>query len=132
MNQFTVMDQFVMALTAWRENRGGGQIGMQSVINVVMNRAKARLTSPYAECIRPWQFSSVTAKGDPQLAVWPAISDSAWQMADELVAKAISGNLPDITDGATSYYALSMTDPPSWAGAMTPTVEIAGQKFFRS
>jgi hypothetical protein len=29
----------VLARTAWGENRGGGQVGLQSVINVIMNRA---------------------------------------------------------------------------------------------
>ena len=46
-------------------------------------------------------------------------------------AQAAAGALEDITGGATSYYALSMTTPPYWAASMTPTVVIAGQKFFR-
>jgi hypothetical protein len=38
----TIADQFVLALTCWRENRGGGIPGMQSVANVIMNRAAKR------------------------------------------------------------------------------------------
>lgn len=125
----TVADQFMLALTAWRENRGGGRAGMQSVINVVLNRAKRRNTTPYEECVRPWQFSSITAKDDPQLANWPTATDPAWHEAQNLAAE--GNGLNDITSGATNYYALSMAEPPAWAAAMTPTVDIEGQRFLR-
>lgn len=127
----TLADQFVLALTVWRENRGGGYTGMQSVANVILNRSTHRGTSPYAECIRPWQFSSITAKGDPQLIVWPAANDSSWAVAQSIAQSAASGTLDDITQGATSYYALSMTTPPSWAASMTQTATIENQVFFK-
>lgn len=126
-------DQFMLALTAWRENRGGGRAGMQSVINVVLNRAKRRNTTPYEECVRPWQFSSITAKDDPQLANWPTPERAEdWQRWHEAQNLAAEGDgLNDITDGATNYYALSMAEPPPWAVAMTPTVDIEGQRFLK-
>jgi len=127
----TIADQFMMALTAWRENRGGGQAGMQSVVNVICNRAKTRKTSPYVECCKPWQFSSITAKGDPELTLWPAPGDAQWQIAQALAEMAANDTLGDITGGATSYYALTMTTPPAWAATMTKTVEIQGQVFFK-
>jgi N-acetylmuramoyl-L-alanine amidase len=127
----TLSDQFVLALTCWRENRGGGWEGMQSVANVVMNRAAHRKTSPYAECVRPWQFSSLTAKGDPELVLWPGPADTSWQTALSIAQAAADGTLEDITEGATSYYALSMKTPPYWAATMSPTVTIKNQKFFK-
>lgn len=128
----TPTDQFMLALTIWRENRGGGFPGMQSVANVIVNRAKARGTSPYQECTRAWQFSSITAKGDPQLGLWPSLGDPSWQLAEGIAQAAANGSLDDITEGATSYYALTMTTPPSWAAAMTETVTVEGQKFFKA
>jgi len=127
----TIQDQFLLALTCWRENRGGGLTGMQSVANVILNRAAARKTSPYVECVRPWQFSSITAKGDPELTLWPATTDPQFAIALELASDAAVGTLADITGYATSYYALSMTTPPAWAAQMTKTVEIEGQVFFK-
>lgn len=126
-----VSDQFMLALTAWRENRGGGRTGMQSVMNVILNRASRRNSTAYEECVRPWQFTSITGKNDPQLMNWPAATDPAWQEAQNLAANASTGDLADITSGATSYYALSMTTPPTWASALTKTVEIEGQAFFK-
>jgi len=127
----TIADQFVLALTAWRENRGGGVPGMQSVANVIMNRAAKRRTDAYTECVRPMQFSSLTAKGDPELTLWPADNDPQWLEAIALAGQAAVGTLEDITDGATSYYALTMTSPPYWASSMTPTVVIQNQQFYK-
>lgn len=127
----TIADEFMLALTAWRENRSGGSNGMQSVINVIMNRTLLYHSSAYTECVKPWQFSSVTAKNDPQLINWPAVTDFQFQEALTLAFQAALGSLGDITGGATSYYALSIPTPPAWAADMTKTVEIAGQVFFK-
>lgn len=127
----TIADQFMLALTAWRENRGGGYEGMQSVANVILNRARKRGDSAYEECIRPWQFSSITAKGDPELSLYPALNDPQWKLAQSIAQDAADGTLPDITQGATFYYALSIPNPPAWATAMQKTVEIQGQIFFK-
>ena len=126
----TIADQFMLALTAWRENRGGGIPGMQSVINVVCNRAAHRRTDAYTECVRPMQFSSLTAKGDPELTLWPADNDPQWLEAISLAGQAAAGTLEDITEGAMSYYAQSIP-PPYWAASMTQTCIISGQVFFK-
>ena len=97
-------DITLLALTAWRENRGGGTAGMQSIINVVRNRAWKRDTTPYEECVRPLQFSSLTAKGDPELSLWPNSTDLQWQTAKALAEQAAAGALEDLTRGATLYY----------------------------
>jgi hypothetical protein len=104
---------------------------MQSVANVIMNRAAKRRTDAYTECVRPMQFSSLTAKGDPELTLWPADNDPQWLEAIALAGQAAVGTLEDITDGATSYYALTMTSPPYWASSMTPTVVIQNQQFYK-
>ena len=126
----TIEDQVIGALCAWRENRGGQIEGMQSVLNVLHNRAIARGTSIYAEAVRKWQFSSMTAPGDPNLILFPSEQDSEWQIALKLTDQLSKGLLEDITQGATSYYAQSMPVPPGWAATMRQTVIIKGQIFF--
>lgn len=104
---------------------------MQSVMNVVMNRVNRDHSTPYEECVKRWQFSSITAKNDPQLGNWPVATDPAWQEAQLLAAQACgNGGLTDITGGATSYYAASMANPPTWASALRFTIEIEGQRFY--
>lgn len=127
----TALDQMVLALVGWKENRGGGILGMQSVMNVVLNRCAQDHTAPYAEIYKPFQFSSMTYARDPQLLIQPAEDDPEWEQAQNLAVEAASGTLADLTGGATQYYAESMVSAPSWAAAFTPTVTIAKQKFFK-
>jgi spore germination cell wall hydrolase CwlJ-like protein len=143
-----IQDEILLALTIWRENRGGGLPGMQSVANVIMNRVAQRKTSAYVECTRAEQFSSLTAKGDPELSLWPSDGDPQWAQALDLAAQASAGALEDITGGADLYYAprgltgqtqsftlpngTIVPFPASWnANAVEYTCEIAGQWFFK-
>lgn len=105
---------------------------MQSVLNVLENRAKQRDTDVYTEATRHLQFSSMTSAGDPNLILYPTDIDEQWQDALTLAAQMAQGDLPDITGGATSYYAQSMVTPPYWAASMVQTDVIAGQVFFRT
>lgn len=102
----TIQDQVIGALCAWRENRGGGTQGMQSVLNVLMNRAAKRGTDAWTECTRHMQFSSITAPGDPELALWPSDSDPQWGTALGLAEAAANGSLVDLTGGADLYLSL--------------------------
>ena len=127
----TQTDQFIGALCAWRENRGGGTQGMQSVFNVLMNRAKKDGTTIAFEAERRLQFSSMTAQGDPNLLIYPEDGDPQFAQALDLATEAAAGTLSDLTFGATSYYAESMKTPPYWAASIQMTVAIAGQVFYR-
>jgi N-acetylmuramoyl-L-alanine amidase len=127
----TPQDIAFAARCAWGENRGGGLLGMQSVINTLQNRGKRRGTDLYTEATRPEQYDALTTPGDPNLTKYPPNSDPQWQMALSLAAQAAAGTLADITEGAISYYALTMATPPYWAASMQYTVTIAGQKFYR-
>jgi hypothetical protein len=125
---------------------------MQSVANVIVNRMAKRGTDATTECLRPWQFSSMTAKGDPQLSLGPDATNgpswASWLTALSLVQEVANLNLPDITGGATLYFAPSdmapsetqpytLPDgtqtvlPKEWdASKVTFTTEIKGQLFF--
>lgn len=136
------------ALCAWRENRGGQRIGMQSILNVLANRASRDNTTLYAEAVRRLQFSSLTAPGDPELTLWPAESDPQYAVAEQLTQQSVTGQLIDLTQGATDYYApqqivkstktftipggATVPFPSGWnEGKVEFTVEIANQLFFK-
>ena len=143
----TIQDEVILALTVWRENRGGGLSGMQSVANVIMNRVKMRKSDAYTECVRAEQFSSMTAKGDPELTLWPNDGDLQWQAALNIAAQAAAGALEDITGGADLYYApagqqwkqrftlpngTQIPFPDHWnEAAVQYTCTVAGQVFFK-
>jgi spore germination cell wall hydrolase CwlJ-like protein len=127
----TPADLYMTALCLWREARGEGEQGMQAVACVIRNRAAKRKTSPYAEVIRPWAFSSITATGDPQLKLWPKESDPTWITAQRLTTAVLTESSPDITGGATLYYDDSIGFPKSWNRAVVrPTVKLGRLNFF--
>ena len=129
----TIQDEVVLALTIWRENRGGGLSGMQSVANVILNRAKLQKQSVYEVCTKHAQFSSISMPGSESY-LWPAETDTAWISALGLAALAATTGLVDLTKGASSYYAPAGMPggvAPSWAGSMTYITTIAGQRFYK-
>lgn len=146
-SEMRIQDQVILAITVWRENRGGGLPGMQSVANVILNRAAKRGTTAYAECTRAKQFSSMTAPGDRELTLWPSDGDPQWAQALDLAQQASAGALADITEGAIDYYAPAgqrwtkrftlpngeqVVFPDDWnADAVTYLCTIAGQLFFK-
>ncbi len=147
----TIQDQVIMALTIWRENRGGHPQpdAMQSCANVILNRTEAHGSTVWSVCTKKLQFSSLTAPGDPELVLWPPDSDPQWDMALQLAAQAAAGTLSDLTGGSTLYYApgtvgagkhqmINLPDgssipfPSTWnPSAVTYVCKIGGQVFFR-
>lgn len=129
-------DVQILARTAYGENRGGGSQGMQSVLNVIMNRAKKPRwwgKTPREVCLKPYQFSC-WLKTDPNLATIRTVTEATplFSVAVALATKALAGELEDITKGATYYYAKSMKKPPAWAEGKTPCAVIASQLFFNN
>lgn len=129
-------DDFMLALCMWREARGDGEAGMQAVGSTIRNRVKigGDATSYYREIVRPLQFSSITALGDPELNLWPylhsPVEAESWATAQKIAAGIISGSLSDNTNGATHYFATSIP-MPSWAKVMQMTCQIGNQRFYK-
>ncbi|MGI4945123.1 MAG: cell wall hydrolase [Janthinobacterium lividum] len=126
------------ARTAWAENRGGGQTGMQSVLNAIGNRAGHpawwgdSVASVCTYSVRAiYQFSCWSPR-DPNYAELLAVTedDADFALAMRLAAELVAGTLPDLTHGADSYYALSMRSPPTWRLKSRHTVNLAGQAFY--
>lgn len=80
---------------------------------VIRNRVNRHSTSPMEQVVKPWAFSSITAKGDPELTLFPADSDPQWVNAQLIAANVLDGLTSDITGGATLYIAPSGMAPGS-------------------
>jgi spore germination cell wall hydrolase CwlJ-like protein len=137
----------ILARTIVGEARGEGKPGMTAVANVVMNRvAAAKLylaqkDKPHAlfgdgsvasACLAKWQFSCWNA-GDPNRAIIEALGpDKAiFIEALDIAGKAVTGQLPDQTNGATHYFDRRMTTPPKWAAGQTPCHTEGHHLFFK-
>src|ERR1035438_252158 len=94
----TIQDQILAAITMWRENRGGGMPGMQSVGNVIQNRATKSGQDVYTVCTKHAQFSSISMS-NPEAYLWPIAADPQWQKALTLAQQMAAGTLQDITEG---------------------------------
>jgi len=128
----TSADQFMVALCLWREARGVGNSGMVAVACVLRNRVARNKSSYYAEVVKPWQFSSITAKNDPQLGLYPSSADSSYQLAQKIVASISQDTLADTTEGSTLYYDDSIPFPAGWdIHKVEDTVKIGRLNFFK-
>lgn len=108
------------------EAGGEGEIGMQAVLNVLQNRSKASGRPIWREAIKPWQFSCFNGRSIEDSIFLAKLSPS-WIVAKVLVDN--KNNLPDVTGGATHYYAPKRCAKPSWAVHYIKT--IGNHKFYR-
>lgn len=124
-----------VARTIWGEARGEGYAGMQAVANVIMNRVASGgwygLT-PAEVCKKPKQFSC-WLKSDPNYnkLISVTTADRLFKQAVEIATKAVNGDLPDITGGATEYHTKSIR--PNWNyDRLIKTASIGQHVFYKS
>lgn len=125
-----------LARTMWGEARNTGAPGMRHVASVVLNRAAHPAWwghTVVGVCLQPWQFSCRNGD-DPNRAKLLAVTtaDPDFVIALHIAQQAINGKLLDETDGADSYYALSMHTPPAWAASAVHTMSDGWHSFFRT
>lgn len=135
MNTITSHDLWVLAQTIWGEARGEGVEGMQAVCHVVCNRQRLHPTwrgrSIVAICQAPWQFScwNLSDPNSPKLKKLN-LSDAAFRLALQVAINGLADIEPDLTHGATHYYADTLGTAPSWARGHTPSAHIGHHLFF--
>ncbi|MEI6986833.1 MAG: cell wall hydrolase [Rhodospirillaceae bacterium] len=126
-----------LARTLWGEARGEPVRGIEAVAAVVVNRVRVATkhggmwwgSTIIGVCRKPYQFSCWNTS-DPNypklMAVKPGqpVFDSCLRIA----RRAISGVLPDPTDGATHYHTRSVH--PTWAQGRVPCAEIGCHLFY--
>lgn len=126
-------DQEVLARTIWGEARGEKKEGMAAVASVILNRT--RKGGWFGEtitqvCKKPWQFSCWN-QDDPNCQKMLEITDMDPQYAQALVIaqKAVDGELPDSTGGATHYHEYKIL--PKWAKDLKKTTQIGNHIFYK-
>jgi len=128
----------VMARTLWGEARGQGQLGMQAVANVILNRVKTAQrfngywwgNSIIEVCHKPYQFSCWN-KFDPSYKRLLRVSESNihFMTALRVARRARLGLLDDVTHGADHYHADYVA--PDWAKGRKPTAVIGAHRFYK-
>jgi N-acetylmuramoyl-L-alanine amidase len=127
-----------LARTIYGEARGQGGYGMRAVACAIMNRVALAGQHPHfgdgtvsSCCQYPWQFSCWN-QNDPNLPILQKVlvTDPNFALAIQIATDAVNGNLPDITDGATYYYAMGTPVPP-WAVDKNPCATIGRHVFFK-
>ncbi len=130
------------ARIAWGEARSEGAQGLHAVTNVIDNRARMDLFNDnkpdwwgethVGVATKPWQFSAYNP-GDPNRKKLESVTDAdpLFATAIELAAKALKGELPDITEGATHYHTVGLSPLPDWVNVAVPTVRIGKHQFYK-
>jgi len=128
----TCADVTFLALCIWREARGAPLEAQAGVACSILNRVDRPSwwgRSITEVLFKRWQYSSITAPGDPQLTTWPGTRDPWWAQCLTVARDAIEGRLPNPVPGADSYYDLSIP-PPKWATAETFVKQIGRLRFY--
>jgi len=125
----------LLALCVWREARNVPS-AYGAVAWVILNRATARTQQPLDDAVvaviaAPWQFSSMTEPGDPNLIKWPLVGWASWLAVQDEVEGVLTGETPDLTQDATFYFSAPITEPPDEWGDVGKTLQIGTLQFFR-
>lgn len=120
----------IAARTVWMEARGEGEIGMQAVAHVIVNRLQSgRWGKTLASvCLAPLQFSSWNTR-DPNRVAMAALpdNDALLQKCRDFIAAAPTE--ADPTNGATFYFA-DYIPPPQWSESAKLEAKIGRQLFY--
>ena len=127
-------DQDILARTIWGEARNQGELGMQAIACVVVNRVNHPSwwgANVRSVCLKPYQFSCWNL-GDPNRPQLMAVTSDDPQYADCLTisGNAINGGLSDCTNGADSYRVVGTY--ARWAEGLQPVAVIGQHEFFKT
>ncbi len=128
---------FLLALLLWREARGEDVTTKRCVAWSVRNRVEhpSWWGVDWASVIaKKFQYSSMTAPGDPNLTRWPLPADTSWIACMHIASQVYRSAIPDPSRGATHYYDKSLDrTPPAWAagGGMIHVLDSGNFHFFK-
>jgi spore germination cell wall hydrolase CwlJ-like protein len=135
----TLTEVEVLARTLYGEARGEELRGIEAVASVILNRvAFAKRRGRYwwgndikSVCLKPAQFSCWN-EADPNRKKLLTLSprDPAYRLCKRIAKRAVAGELPDQTDGATHYHTHAVD--PFWARGHVPVAEIGNHLFYKN
>ncbi|MCK5385121.1 MAG: cell wall hydrolase [Alphaproteobacteria bacterium] len=127
----------VLARTLWGEARGEGTQGMHAIANVILNRvavSQSRSSFWWGNniiqiCQKPYQFSCWN-RSDPNFRKLQDVDKTNlyFATAQRIAARALTGMLEDITNGATHYHAQDIM--PYWARDNKACANIGNHIFY--
>lgn len=120
-----------LAINIFYESRGESIMGQYGVALVTLNRADNDPERVCPEVFKRKQFSW-TIKGAKKVQggwkVRTPKEEHAWWLAQKIATHALSGRMPDFTQGAKFYHATYVS--PKWRLAMAPTKKIGKHIFY--
>jgi N-acetylmuramoyl-L-alanine amidase len=128
------IDIAFIALTVYREARGESDEGKLAVAFSIMQRVKHPAwwgNDALDVVFHPYQYSSMTVKGDPNLTVWPRSDDPAWQACINAAVSAYYATQPNPAPEADSYFDCSIK-PPYWTEDADFIACIGRLRFYRT
>lgn len=124
-------DLEILAKTIYGEARGETEEGQIAVACCILNRFNSRKwfssDTIAGVCQKPWQFSCWN-RNDHNYTAINNLPFTNYSRYFRVIKKALE---KDITNGATHYYAPSLTKCPEWAKGKTPCAEIGNHLFFK-
>lgn len=116
-------DVILLALTVWREASNQPRGTKDAIAFSVLNRVARPSwwgTNLLSVLFKKWQYSSLTAPGDPNLVRWPMETDPSWWDSIEAAIDALENRVSNPFPGADSYFDASLVAAgkiPTWATA---------------
>lgn len=101
---FSHADYAAVEICVWREAQGEGRVGQIAVAWAIKNRSIRYNLTPYEVVTKKWQFSSMTAPGDPNLGKFGLVLDPTWQQCQIIADGVLDGTISDPVNGSTLYY----------------------------
>lgn len=109
-------EAFFLALTIWREASNQPPRAQAAVGQSILTRVHHPGwwgRDVQSVVTKRWQYSALTAPGDPNLVRWPASDEAAWWRVVELAYAILDGRADNPTPNADSYHDTSIA-PPAW------------------
>lgn len=129
-----ITDVFYLGFVLWREARGESRAGKIALVFSIMNRVEHPkwwgndIPSVIA---KKWQYSSMTAPGDPNLIQYP-LFDQSWADCVSAAMTVYDKQVQNPVPGADSYYATSMASPPPWAKQEQFVIQVGAHRFYNT
>jgi hypothetical protein len=140
---YTVEDVIAATIVDEAGGEKNASEGMQAVLNVIMNRVNGDIRKAAMQCLKPYQFSGwnkINKKDteDIKQFIDSKRSHSKFKDALDLVNKARSGSLKDITKGANHFLNVQLTKQqrkggnlPSWYDSNKVVADYGKHRFLK-